>query len=86
MLVGLTVLTAALVSVTLIGYLIGVARTLLRARRSVTALADYMETIQRHTEPLPRQMPAINAALGALRDRLAAADDHVSRAAHALRP
>jgi len=85
MLLMLTLVTVALVVFALAGYLTLVAISLVRASRSVRAIADGLEIVQRHTRPLEEKLVTINGAVTALRDGLAAADDHLGRAAQVFR-
>ena len=82
MLLGLTLITVALVVVALAGYLIAIAVTLARASRSVAAIADGLEAVRGHTRPLPDKLTTINGGLGALLGGLESADRHVARAAN----
>lgn len=80
MLLTLTLITVALVVLALAGYLIGVAWALINARKSVTAIADGLEAVQGHTEPLDEKLATINGALSALVEGLRAVDGHLGRA------
>ena len=86
MLLTLTLIIVAVVVLALAGYLIAIARELLHARRSVIAIADGLEAVARQTEPLGETLTTINGALLLVLDELRAADDHLGRAAGALRP
>ena len=81
MLLLLTQITAALVVLALAGYLIATTWVLVRAKRSVAAIADGLEAVNGHTQPLPEKLTTINAALGALLTALGAADRQLGRAA-----
>ena len=81
MLLTLTLITVALVVIALAGYLIGIAWAMLGARKSVAAIADGLEAVAGHTQPLPEKLTTINGALGALLGGLRAADGHLGRAA-----
>jgi hypothetical protein len=81
MLLTLTLITVALVVVVLAGYLIAIAWALYQAKRSVAAIADGLEAVRGHTQPLPEKLATINGALGALLDGLRVADGHLGRAA-----
>ncbi len=85
MLLTLTLITVALVVLALAGYLIAIAWALLKARRSVAAIADGLEAVVRTTQPLPEKLATINGALGALLDGFRAADRHLGRAATVFR-
>ncbi len=63
MLLILTLVTVALVVVALAGYLIAIAVALRSARNSVAAIADGLEAVQGHTQPLPEKLTTINGAL-----------------------
>ncbi len=81
MLLTLTLITVALVVVALAGYLIGIAWQLIAARKSVAAIADGLEAVAGHTEPLPERLTTINGALVQLHARLQSADRHLGRVA-----
>ncbi len=81
MLLTLTLITVALVVVALAGYLIAIAWALLQARRSVAAIADGLEAVAGHTQPLPDRLTTINGALVQLLTGLQAADRHIGRVA-----
>lgn len=85
MLVTLTVVIVALVVLALAGFLALVAFALLNARTSVRAIADTLEVVSAHTTPLEQKLVTINGALSALAGGLAAADQHLGRAARAFR-
>lgn len=85
MLVTLTVVIVALVVLALAGFLALVAFTLVDARRNVSAIADALEAVSAHTTPLEQKLVTINGALSALAGGLAAADQHLGRAARAFR-
>jgi hypothetical protein len=85
MLLTLTLITVALVVLALAGHLIAVASALICARRSVAAIADGLEAVQRHTQPLEEKLVTINGAVSALRDGLVVADRHLGRAAEVFR-
>lgn len=81
MLLIVTPVTVALVVLALAGYLIATAWALIAAQRSVAAIADGLEAVQRHTQPLEEKLVTINGAVTALRNGLSAADGHLARAA-----
>lgn len=81
MLLILTLVTVALVVIALAGYLIAIAWALVQARRSVAAIADGLEAVAGHTQPLPDKLTTINAALVELSAGLHAADRHLGRVA-----
>jgi hypothetical protein len=81
MLLTLTLVTVALVVLALAGYLIAIAWALVQARRSVSAIADGLETVAGHTQPLPAKLTTINAALSELLAGLRTADRHLGRVA-----
>ncbi len=81
MLLILTLVTVALVVIALAGYLIAIAWQLIGARRSVAAIADGLEAVASHTEPLPEKLTSINGALTQLLTGLQAADRHLGRVA-----
>lgn len=81
MLLTLTLITVALVVVALAGYLIAIAWQLIAAKRSVAAIADGLEAVARHTNPVPEKLTTINGALSQLLAGLQAADRHLGRVA-----
>ncbi len=81
MLLTLTLITVALVVLALAGYLIAIAWALLEARKSVAAIADGLEAVAGHTQPLPEKLTTINSALSELLRGLRVADGHLGRAA-----
>ncbi|GAC1654507.1 MAG: hypothetical protein NVS4B3_18580 [Gemmatimonadaceae bacterium] len=81
MLLLLTLITVALVVIALAGYLIGIAWQLVHAKRSVAAIADGLEAVAGHTQPLPDKLTTINGALTQLLTGLQAADRHLGRVA-----
>jgi len=85
MLLTLTLVGVALVVVALAGFLALVAVSLLKARRSLTAIADGLEAVAGHTTPLEQKLVTINGALSALAGGLDAADSNLGRAARAFR-
>ena len=85
MLLTLTLVGVALVVVALAGFLALVAVSLLKARRSLTAIADGLEAVAGHTTPLEQKLVTINGALSALAGGLDVADSNLGRAARAFR-
>ena len=85
MLLTLTLIIVALVIVALAGFLALVAFSLLDARKSLSGVADALEAVAGHTTPLEQKLVTINGALSALAGGLAAADQHLGRAARAFR-
>ena len=81
MLLILTLITVALVVVALAGYLIAIVVQLMAAKRSVAAIADGLEAVAGHTDPLPEKLTTINGALVQLLTGLQAADRHLGRVA-----
>ncbi len=81
MLLMLTLITVALVVIALAGYLIAIAWALVRTRRSVAAIADGLEAVAGHTQPLPDKLTTINGALTQLLNGLRTADAHLGRVA-----
>ena len=81
MLLTLTLITVFLVVLALAGYLIAIALALVSARRSVAAIADGLEAVAGHTQPLPEKLTTINGALTQLLAGLQAADRHLGRVA-----
>jgi hypothetical protein len=85
MLLALTLIVIALVVVALAGYLIAVAWALIKAKRNVAQLASGLEMIAVQVAPLEDRLVPINAALGELRDAVAAVDRHLLGVARVLR-
>ncbi|MEO6445752.1 MAG: hypothetical protein ABIZ91_01495 [Gemmatimonadaceae bacterium] len=85
MLLILTLITVALVVLALAGYLIAIATALIMARRSVAAIADGLEAVAGHTQPLPEKLTTINGALTQLLSGLQSADRHLGRVATVFR-
>jgi len=85
MLLNLTLLAILLVVLALVGYLTATALLLRRARNSIAAIADGLEAVKGHTQPLPEKLTTINGALGTLLEGLQAADGHLGRAAKVFR-
>ena len=81
MLLTLTLITVFLVVVALAGYLIGIAWQLVAARRSVAAIANGLEAVAAHTQPVPDKLTTINGALTQLLAGLQSADRHLGRVA-----
>ena len=81
MLLTLTLITVALVVIALAGYLIAIAWQLVQAKHSVAAIADGLEAVAGHTQPLPEKLTTINGALTQLLTGLQAADRHLGRVA-----
>jgi hypothetical protein len=81
MLLTLTLITVALVVIALAGYLIAIAWSLVQTRRSVSAIADGLEAVAGHTQPLPEKLTTINGALTQLLGGLRVADGHIGRIA-----
>ncbi len=81
MLLILTLITVALVVIALAGYLIAIAWALVQAKRSVAAIADGLEAVAGHTQPLPEKLTTINGALSQLLTGLQSADRHLGRVA-----
>ncbi len=81
MLLILTLVTTALVVLALAGYLSAIAWSLVQTRRSVAAIADGLEAVAGHVQPLPEKLTTINGALTQLLTGLQAADRHLGRVA-----
>jgi hypothetical protein len=77
----ITLVVVALVVVALAGYLTAVAWALRDASRSVAAIADGLEAVQRHTIPVDEKLATINGALSALSGGLRSVDGHLGAAA-----
>jgi hypothetical protein len=85
MLLILTLVVVALVVLALAGYLTAVAWALIDARKSVAAIAEGLEAVERHTAPLEEKLITINGALSALANGLEVADSHLGRATRVFR-
>jgi hypothetical protein len=85
MLLTLTLITVAAIVVALAGYLVAITWALLRAKRSVAAIADGLEAVVGHTAPLPEKLAGINGALTELLAGLRAAASHLGRSAGVFR-
>ncbi len=81
----ITLVVVALVVVALAGYLTAVAWALGDASRSVAAIADGLEAVQRHTIPVDEKLATINGALSALAGGLQAVDGHLGAAARVFK-
>ena len=81
MLLLLTLITTALVVIALAGYLIAITWALMKAKANVKAIADGLEAVAGHTQPLPEKLTTINGALTQLLAGLQAADRHLGRVA-----
>lgn len=68
----------------LAGYLIAIAWALVQAKRNVAALADGLEAIAGHTDPLEEKIGTIAGALNDLVDGFGDVDDHLAGAARAF--
>lgn len=62
----------------LAGFLIAIAWELIRAKRNVADLADGLEAVAGHTEPLEGKIDAIAGALTRLVEDFEAADEHLA--------
>ena len=85
MLLNLTLVTVALVVVALAGYLIAIAWCLNEARKSIAAIADGLEAVAGHTQPLQEKLTVINGAMLSITNGFRSADSHLGRAASVLR-
>lgn len=85
MLLNLTLLIVALVVIALAGYLIAIAWCLNDARKSIAAIADGLEAVAGHTEPLQKKLTVINGAMSQIVTGFRSADGHLGRAASVLR-
>lgn len=79
-----TLAVVAAVVVVLAGYLIAIAWALNAARRNVRQIADGLEAIAGHTEPLGEKIGTIAGAVGQLVEGFTAVDDDLGRAAEAF--
>ena len=85
LLVSLTYVVAGLVVLVLVVYLVGIIVALWRAGTHLAGLAGGLEKVAADTEPLVGRVSTINGALGSLRDRLAAVDQHLLGIARVLK-
>lgn len=74
---------AAIVLV-LVVYLVAIAAALNKARKNVAALADGLEAVAGHTEPLAEKIGTIDQALEGSRMGFEAVDRHLDRAGEAF--
>lgn len=84
MLLTLTLATVTVVVLVLVAYLLLILKALRDARASVSAIADGLEAVQRHTAPLPEHLTTINGGLSVLLERLRGSDGHLARVASLL--
>lgn len=77
----LTLAVVLAVVLSLAGFLVAIAVQLIRARRNVAALADGLEAVVGHTEPLDARLDAIADALARLVEDFEAADGSLAGAA-----
>jgi hypothetical protein len=84
MLLTFTLATVAIVVAVLVLYLLLIIRALRGALKSVAAIADGLEAVQRHSAPLPTHLTTINGGLSALLQGLRGADGHLGRVASLL--
>lgn len=68
----------------LAGYLIAIAWALARARANVARLADGLEAIAGHTDPLEEKLGTIGSAVGRVADGFGEVDRHLGEVASAL--
>ncbi|MDX1623044.1 MAG: hypothetical protein R3199_03595 [Gemmatimonadota bacterium] len=62
----------------LAGFLVAIAAELIRAKRNVADLADGLEAVAGHTDPLEEKVDAIADALARLVEDFEAADEHLA--------
>lgn len=80
----LTLVVIAAVVLVLAGYLIAIAWALAAAKSNVRKIADGLEAIAGHTEPLGEKIGVIGGAVGRLVDGFSSVDDDLARAAEAF--
>ncbi len=80
----LTLGVVAAIVVVLVVYLVAIAIALNNARKNVAALADGLETVAGHTEPLAERIGTIDQALDGTRLGFEAAERHLGGAAEAF--
>jgi len=80
----ITLVVIAAVVLVLVGYLIAIAAALASARSNVRKIADGLEAIADHTEPLEDRIGTIGGAVGRLVEGFAAVDADLARAAQAF--
>lgn len=80
----LTLAVVAAIVVILVVYLVAIALALNNARKNVAALADGLEAVAGHTEPLAEKVQAVDQALTGARIGFEAVDRELSRAAEAF--
>lgn len=80
----LTLGVVAAVVLALAGYLIAIAWALIKAKSNVKKIADGLEAIAGHTEPLAEKIGTIGGAVGRLADGFGEIDRNLGRAAEAF--
>lgn len=80
----LTLAVVAAIVLALAGYLIAIARALAKARANVRRIADGLEAIAGHTEPLEEKIGRIGGAIGGIVDGFGHIDANLGRAAEAF--
>lgn len=68
----------------LAGYLIAIAWALARARANVSKLADGLEAIAEHTDPLAEDLGVVGGAVRRLADGFGEVDRHLGEVSAAL--
>lgn len=84
-LLPLTLVITGLVVLALVIYLTAIAVALWKARSNVRQIADGLEAVAGHAEPLPERLTTINTALTELLGGLRVAHSHVVRAARVFK-
>lgn len=85
LLIPVTLVITGLVVLALVVYLTAIAVALHKTRQNVSNIADGLEAVAGHTEPLRDRLTTINGALVSLLAGLRTADGHVTRAARVFR-
>ena len=83
----LTIVTLAVVAVVVLAlviYLLLIIKTLYNANKHLSELAEGLQEIRNHTEPLPEKMTTINGALSQLLSRLLAVNEDLAAVARLL--
>lgn len=80
----LTLVVIAAVVLVLAGYLFAIARALAAAKSNVRKIADGLEAIARHTDPLEEKIGVIDGAVGQLVEGFAAVDGDLARTIEAF--
>ena len=80
----LTLAVVAAIVLALAGYLIAIAWALAKARSNVRQIADGLEAIAGHTDPLGEKIGTIAGAIGQIIEGFGTIDANLGRAAEAF--